>query len=458
MQNKRLKYLLGFGFVVIFFGAFVLWGMRSQPKKPLATADLGDGRILQVEGVTYGTSHRIGDTRSALLDHFRPWLPKRLAAWLAPKYPQSAIEHLDRPALVVWVNALDSTTGTNIDCQGIRVELVDEHGDLFGADTANWFGGQNFWREGHEFYAFPRTERKLTMRVVNWRNHRTNRMEFPNPFVVQPAVWQGEALPQTNRVGDLNIVLTRLELRTNGSDKTADWDTRAVYWEPVLELRRGERKEGGWEAPEWIAEDPTGNKSQYLGTHQPTLRFSATFHPSPTNLEAAQLIATLPNVILTNPQPTLLWNQKIQSGTNEILAIGLFPTGVRVFSDGILLTNPPVSMGAVRGGAPSGWTGSRRPITPLKWKFYNGHYSTRNSVIYLHAPGFVDAKERLAVRLRDERGVYWLTKLDTQGTPDGIHAFIVDVPPETTNVVPEIVLLKPAEAEFTVKVPDASAR
>ena len=64
----------------------------------------------------------------------------------------------------------------------------------------------------------------------------------------------------------------------------------------------------------------------------------------------------------------------------------------------------------------------------------------------------MDGKDRLAIRLRDARGVYWLTKPEPQGSSDRIYPYLVELPPEIKSVVPEVVLLKPVEAEFTVKV------
>ncbi len=98
-------------------------------------------------------------------------------------------------------------------------------------------------------------------------------MEFPNLVLAQPAAWKGDVLPQEQRVGGVSVVLSRLNLLYNGSANTARWQTQSVYWEPVWELRQGERKVAGWEAPEWIAEDATGNRSQHLGVHQPVLAF-----------------------------------------------------------------------------------------------------------------------------------------------------------------------------------------
>lgn len=352
---------------------------------------------------------------------------------------------------MVWVDAVSEAAGTNVDCQGIRVELVNEHGEQFKSDTSSWFGGQRFWRVGHVFKVYPRDEAKLVLRVTNWKNNQISHLELPNPHVVRPAAWTGLDLPQAKPVGDLNVVLVDLRLRTNNVSPKY-YETRMVYWEPVWELRHGQEKVGGWIKPEWLAEDPLGNQGQYLGTNQNVLHFSATFYPAATNAEAAQLLATLPQTPVTNLQTIVWWNQTARYGSNDILMLGLFPPGNRVFQDGVLLTNPPVSMGPVRGGAPSGWTGQSQAVNPLKVVHYGGHYSTTNSVIYVSAPTF-RGPARLAMRLRDEQGRNWIAKPESQGAVNGIYPFLVQLPPEVTQVTPELVLLTPVTAAFTVKIP-----
>jgi hypothetical protein len=455
MKKSRLIFIFAFGIASIFLLTLVWAATSSKPQKPLATADLGDGRIFQIEGVTYGVSHRIGNPRSAFLERIEPWLPRKLFDVLEPKYPQNTIGPLSRPGLIVWVNAVDPAARTNVDCQGIRVELVDEHGDLFESETSWWFGGEKFWRVGHLFYTYPRTAQKLTMRITSWKSKHTAEVEFPNPHVSEAAVWTGVELPQEKQVGDLTIALVKLNPRTNGTAKTAYWETKSVYWNPGWEVRRGGKKVRGWESPEWIAEDPMGNRGQHLAVHQPVLRYSATFYPRATNAEATQLIATLPEVSLTNSLSTNWWNQKMKYGTNQISVLGFFPPGSYVFSEGALLTNPPVSMGPVRGGAPTGWTGTSEPITPFKWKEYDGYYSLTNSIIFLRAPELA-GKERLAIRLRDDHGKYWSTKVEPQGTANGVRPFLLRLPPDADSFVAEVVVLKPIEAEFTVKVPDVA--
>ena len=440
------------GLALVLIAAAVFWAARSPvSQKPLAAVALGDGRILQIEAVTYGANHHVGSRASEVVRRLGSWLPRRLLSLFAPKYPEAVISGLDSPALVVWVNAVSAAAGTNVDCQGIRVELVDEHGQHYGSATSSWFGGDKFWRVGHVFQVYPRSQSHLTMQVTTWKGDITNQLQLPNPHVVQPAAWTGLDLPQQKPAGDLNIVLTALRLRTNGVPPKY-WQTRAIYWEPVWELRRRNEKIGGWDEPEWFAEDPTGNRGEQLGANQPVLRYSATFYPAATNAQAAQLLATLPQIFLTNLPSILWWNQTVRYEAENISILGLFPAGSYVFNRGAFLTNPPVSMGPVRGGAPSGWTGQSVTVNPLKVVFYHSHYSTTNCVIYVSAPK-LGGKTRLAMRLRDDQGRFWVAKAEPQGAEDGIHPFLVNLPPEVIRVTPELVVLKPAEAEFMVRVP-----
>src|SRR4029434_8777720 len=138
VRRTHFKLALWFGVLLCVMTVIVLLAMRLRDaSRPLGSAQLPDGRILQIEGLSYGTEHHIG-TRS-LFENFAPWLPKTLNELVAPRFPRSEI-HLDTPSLGVWVNAIDPLTGKQVDCQGIRVEFIDEHGDLFGEETSSWFG------------------------------------------------------------------------------------------------------------------------------------------------------------------------------------------------------------------------------------------------------------------------------------------------------------------------------
>ena len=442
--------LWGIGIVVVVLISFVLVRAMFEPRRPLPQLKLADGRILQIEGVTFGTKHRIG-TRSIFADRFGQWLPQKLRGWLEPKVPENTINS-ERPALVVWVNAINPATGTNVDCQGIRMEFVDQHGDLFGQETSSWFGGQTFWRVGHVFYSYPRSEAQLTLRVTPWKKNKDTPVttQFQNPQIVQAANWSGGPLPQTKTAAPIEITLSELQMRTN---ETKYWQTASVYFEPVWQLRQDGQVAQGWSDPEWTAEDPTGNRGQYLGLHQPALRFSVRVYPLATNTNSLATVAALPRVdlsILTNQTP---WNSKLSISANDVVALGVCPAGAYTFTGGDFDATGP-RMSAVRGGAPSGWTGQSKRLTPMKVQMWHGHY-TPKPTIYIRASQLKEP-DRLALRVRDDCGRVWAAKSEPQGHPDGVHAFLLELPSDVTNVVPELVLLKPAQAEFLVKT--ASAR
>jgi hypothetical protein len=410
-------------------------------KQPIQVA-IADGRIIQIEGVTYGTKHRIGQP-AVVLDRLHPWIPQRVYDWFKPKHPESKID-LDRPALVIWINALDPKTGTNVDCQRLRAELVSRNGDFFQSHP-HWFGGQKFWRVGHVFDSWPRDEKLLTWQVTPHRMHQTTIVTLENPYLTPALKWTGQPLPQTRLLGESELVLDALQTRTNGG-KSTYWVTPSTYWEPVFQFRRNGQPVSGWSQPEWTAEDPLGNRGQFLGVHQTALRFFASVYPEATNTQAAPTLAILPRIDLSALQTNLWWNQPL--GFSNLVALGICPPGVRHFSGGQFDPNPVTKMGAVRGGAPSGWTSSRKQVNPLQVKTTYAHYSDKPT-LYLRADDLKEG-ERLAVRLEDDQGRSWAAKAEGQGAPEGVRPFLLDLPPGLTNITAEIVILKPVQAEFDV--------
>src|SRR4051812_41958792 len=87
-KSRRRKLILWAGSIVAIIMIALVFFLRSslEPRRPLAQLNLADGRILQIEGVTYGTKHRIGQS-SILIDRFGQWMPNKLRTWLTPKVP-----------------------------------------------------------------------------------------------------------------------------------------------------------------------------------------------------------------------------------------------------------------------------------------------------------------------------------------------------------------------------------
>lgn len=413
---------------------------RARQSQFLASLPLADGRILHVEGVTFGTHHRMGQH-----DYYRQffyWLPLRLGRLFSPKKPEQTITS-SVPALVVWVEATDAASGKGVDCQSVRLEFVDQHGELWGEETRDccWFG-PTFVRVGHVFTCFPRDEKTLTLRVTPWKKKIPSQTRFENPARARPAVWEGQALPQRQKAGGMEIVLDRLTLATNGGPKEY-WATPARYWKPSWRLLRDGLPLAGWDGPEWKAEDPLGNQGQLPNVWQPALRFSAKFRPSATNTESAPLLAALPKIDLTSTA-TNWWNLSCRCDSGEITALGSFPPGTHVFCEGKFVTNNP-GMGPVSGGAPSGWTATEWRLSASRVQVFDGHY-TPSPTIYLRLPPGV-----FGVRLRDERGRCWLASPEPDGARHGIQPFLLSPPAEVRFVTPEIVALQPVAATFLVK-------
>ena len=437
--DRRWK-IVGMGIILPVLLTLVALIALSGRHGVLGKTQLADGRILQIEGMTYGTNHRIG-TRNLM--NQLPWIPRKVRQMFTPKQPETRMD-LDQPGLVVWVNALDLKTGKFVDCQGVRLEFVDEQGDLFGDADKTCQGFGEFWRVGHAFYAFPRDQRRLTLQITPYNSNVSSHIELDNSFFVESASWSGKPLPQQKRVGELEVIMTEMILRTNGGpDKY--WETPGRYFEPVWELRRNGKFVDGWSKPEWIAEDSTGNRSQYLGIHRPVLRFSATVYPDVTNEQAVVTVATLPKTALG---ATNWWNMEVSYEGQKISVLGLLPPGRHVFRSGVFDTNPPPMALSVSGGAPSGWLGKSLVVAPGVRKTWNGHY-TPNPVIYVRAPA-LSAEARLAVRLRDETGRCWVAEPEPQGTQQEITPFLVKVPDDVKSVVAEVVVLKPISASFDV--------
>ncbi len=435
-------------FLIVIAAAVALGLVAALSRKTptsLATTRLSDGRIFQIEGVTYGTSHRIGGWSTVWLYRYGSWLPQRVLQLFLPKIPNDDFE-TQQPSLVVWVNAIDPVTGKQIDCQGIRVNFIDKYGDLLEEETSCWFGSLNFWRVGHVFKSYPRDAARLRFQITPWITNVASDVEFANPHITKPEQWSGAPLPQTKRVGEMEIILADLKLRTNGSPKKY-WETPVRYWKPIWKLNKSGETARGWSKPEWFAEDVLGNRGEHLGAHQPVLRFSAAFYPSATNTEAAPPIVLLPNTPVAKLATNIIWwNQCIQFGSNKIVALGLFPRGVHVFSEGFFQTNPPVAMMPTGGGAPSGWNSQSQAFSSKRW---NNHY-TPGQVIYLRSPS-LDPTNRLAIRLRDEQGRFFTAAPEPQGGADGIMPFLIKLPDDVKMVTPEITLLKPVQATFTVR-------
>lgn len=410
---------------------------------------LDNARTILVEAVTYGTNHVVG-SKSVLVEHLGPWLPDAARDFLAPKLPQTSIDR-SPGTLVVWLNAVNPHTRAWVDCQGLRLEFVDEHGDLWGTKTSSWHSFENkFFRIAHIFEAYPRAATNLTLRITSRRSGDTVVTSFPNPHVAEPASWSGEPIPVRRQVDGLNVVLQDLSVRTKGGPEKS-WETPARYWQPEWRLLSGKEEAVGWREPEWSATDPLGNRGQVLGVHQPVLRYSVTWMPEVTNASATKVAVVLPSASIGRSSKDSLWFRTNVIEGVDVVAMGLMTSTMNYFMDGNYQAVPELPIGPTRGGSPTGWVMTSKRVTPLRTLTQYGHYVDRPT-LYLKVDD-PSLSKRIGVRVRDEQGRIWPTTRQPGRGVAGIVPFMLDVPSDVTTVIPEIVLLNPLEAEFTVRTP-----
>jgi len=441
LRNKRIV-----GAALLVVAGIALWPLVRPSSTPLylAEADLGEGRIIRVEGVSFGKTHAIGN-ESLVVRMLGPWLPYKVTEMFEPAVPKNRIDR-DTESLVVWVNAVDAVTRTNVDCQGIKLDFMDANGARYGDDQPNWFGGTRFWRVGHAFNAFPRGTKDLTLNITSWRNSNSARIMLPNPGFTAPRPWRGKAAPQREVQGDYELVLRKLNVVTNPGTY---WKSAIAYWHPEMEIwRGGEKQESGWEF-EFMAEDRYGNRGEQLGLTEPVLKFTVTFHPSATNFDAAVLWKTLPAVTLGATEK-ILWNLPATFTTNHATILGFFPAGVHEFGEeGEYLSNSPSRFGPVRGGAKSGWVSQSKRETPTRTRRWYGHYSDV-PIIYVRLSN-PNNGQRMAMRLVDEQKQVFLAEAEPQGAANGVLPFLIRTPPGGATVRPELVLLPAVKADFLIE-------
>ncbi len=433
---KRVFLLAGTG-VVLTLVLILLFRGTTKPRQVL----LSDGRLFLIEAVTFGTNHVVGQNDSWLVP-LRKILPGAAVQWLTPAKGQSR-QTTASPALVVWVHAYDAT-GKYTDCQGVRASFVDEQGDVYPANgLAHGSFSKGFNREAYTFNVFPRRSARLTLQLEPWRSEKTSTLLIPNPCrytLAKP--WTPEALPATHRVGGLDFTLENLAIQTNGGPQRK-WEPLSLHWKPLFNLMADGRPATNWEAPEWEAEDATGNRGQTLGLHEPILKFIATAYPKPEAVTNETSRWNVPVMSLPSTPQGLQWNTNRTLRNVPISIIGLFPPGSYTFSRG-QLTNAP------GGFSGKGWTGLSKQVFPGRWQHWDTHGAT-NYTAFLRWNA-KNVEQRIAVGLRYRQGQSSRTQWGRLDEGGDVSAFVFGTPLQDAREVElEVVLLEPLRAEFVVR-------
>jgi hypothetical protein len=232
------------------------WTLIREPP-PLQVCRLPDGTLLRLEAITRGPEHRfvLGRYGMRLLASVLPGTPGHFGTTLCAYGPT------DPATLVFWTTWDTNSRLTN----WTRTVALDESGEEV-EDTAqpfqSWLQSRaNAKIRGWVVPALPR--RGSTIRLRIWvHGQRSPVAEFraPNPDPPPHSTWAATLLPATQREGDLEWTLNRLETgRVAPASVPSPFRDR--HWTRALfRIRERGQPTDRWEPVSVSLSDATGNR------------------------------------------------------------------------------------------------------------------------------------------------------------------------------------------------------
>ena len=212
---------------------------RSSPKKKLQEAQLKDGRVVQVAGVTVGPPHSMHTPglRNALY-HF---MPDGIKRQLGPNF--SAGFGFQHEGIGLWLMCYDPALAQYAPSPFSKVVIVDDHGcEMESTGSGSTSDGYHQAAVLH-VSNFPREKEKLTFRLYGAFGGRNTLGEITvdNPVKAQRADWTPQALPIVAKNGEVSAKLNRippanskdLEILVDGREST-DWSMQDMYFADSL--------------------------------------------------------------------------------------------------------------------------------------------------------------------------------------------------------------------------------
>jgi hypothetical protein len=276
-RKKRLWWVV-LGAVVALVGA--VWLMLFPPQhRPVARVPLPDGTELRLEYVTYGTEHRVpgmGKFRSWVSGHLQNRWPRLGVTWGVVDYSYQS----ENPRLYLWFTHYDPRSRKFLfdPINQLAVEEVNalEGTPYFVNHNSGAFADLQSLVESqppmpHVLVSMGNYERRRP--VVHMRvkmQGQTAELTVPNPAAkLQFPVWKAEPLPQTRRIGKLDVVVRGLKTwrELDGSVLEPDdaREGRLVTAPEIEVLHDGEPSDG---LHLWSTfADATGNSSTDLAAN-----------------------------------------------------------------------------------------------------------------------------------------------------------------------------------------------
>jgi hypothetical protein len=278
MKFHRLSARWLWGLLIALFvlgSGSVLWDHRAREKA--RTIHLPNGITLKLEAVTYGRKHRFANATlwQSMLIRLAP--PSLRTVSQGPQFQHQRVSRVPGHiheytskrdgTLAFWLRGNGGTTFLNTMRNDLRAVVRNETGEDF--ETAEFSPVVHI--NGDEFVAilelsaFPRRGKTLTLeffKIDRFGNSGIEtkplaRFTVPNPDRKRLPAWESRPLPQTNRLGELNIVLSELVLdRKPVVTRNARYSPEIIFKFLVFEE---EVPSSDWECGGIVLRDATGN-------------------------------------------------------------------------------------------------------------------------------------------------------------------------------------------------------
>ncbi len=272
--NPWLLVFITFGMFLTFIIVGLLLLAMLGPAHSLRDNEflMPDGKVLRIEAVTWGTTHRLDFEYSPP----GPWgfLDRR-------QYPIT--QGMGVNQLMVWMTCHDARTGRSLDFDWWSESVVvDANGDEFadqfpqlwqmGTHSTSSGGGSrpfradrtahNTWLVFSYFPAFRTDKGRFKLQLKNLAGEVATTIELTHPSPPTAQNWKAEELPATKTSGDVAVTLKSLQAsfhwNTSNGVKRKWW-----YYSPDATVSENGQLAADWHVSLLEATDPLGNQQNY---------------------------------------------------------------------------------------------------------------------------------------------------------------------------------------------------
>lgn len=420
-----------------------------------------DGKILRIEGVTWGKTHRLDFEYSPA----GPW-----EFWDRRRMPITHGHGIDQ--LTVWMTCHDAKSGRSLDFDWWSGSVaIDTHGDEIPDDNPQLWqmgsrgtsggGGSrpfradrtsyNTWLVFSSFPSFRTNQGRFKLQLKNLAGDVATTIELTHPSPPAVQTWPAEELPATKVSGDVAVTLKNLRANfhwnTSNGVKKKWW-----YYSPEATVSVDGQLAGDWYASLLEVTDPLGNQQNYgqsLSIREPTWRVRLAACRAQTSKFSAAETWTLADLPLPDKDTAPPRSDSMTIDGVTVTLVALAGSGKTSYS---IATPSLAAYGNFSSSSGGSAFGSSTKIESKR----NG--STATSTVEANWPHLtfdstgLTPLHRLYVLAKDDQG----RNVETQPTYhySTLQSYFFKTEPDAKSLTLSIIVHKGREFEFFIKPPE----